>query len=82
MNEIYDNDKKAQEEQHQKKLAAKREELLKTRQAKEAAEQLQGKKPHADPFNMDSLIANAETKQNGSAPTVRGTKKAGTEHQR
>lgn len=80
MNDIYNQDKEVQEAKFQKKLAEKRAQI-EARKQKEAEEQKHGK-PHADPFNIDSLIANAETKQRSSAPTVRGTKKSGTEHQR
>ncbi|MBP9791605.1 MAG: hypothetical protein KBC27_00110 [Rickettsiales bacterium] len=80
MNDIYKQNKEVQEAQFQKKLAEKRAQI-EARKLKEAEEQKHGK-PHADPFNMDSLIANAETKQSGSVPSVRGTKKASTEHQR
>jgi hypothetical protein len=80
MNDIYNQNKDVQEAQFQKKLAEKRAQI-EARKQKEAEEQKQGK-PHADPFSIDSLIANTETKHGGLTPTVRGTKKSGTEHQR
>jgi hypothetical protein len=63
----YKQNKEAQQKQYEEALAKKREQVLKARQQKEAEEQKQSK-PHADPFNVDSLTANIQTKQGGMAP--------------